>query len=811
MSERTQVLKSRIVYKSTISKKFKSTETYDKDIPPEPEAKAQVRLCLERARLMTESYKASEGEPEIIRRAKSLAHILENMTIYINEDELIVGNIASDSRSYSFFPEQSYQWLTKALENGLRSILDDKGREEYKKIVKYWEHKSVTERVEAIVPARVADYIHWNGLGWSHHFELCKPADMLNIDKLFKFGLNGIAAQVEERLKELESETLPVEEYIEQKNTLEAMLITLRAACNFGRRYAAKAGELASIETDSKRKEELNKLVEICNWVPANPPRTLWEAIESCWLVMQISKGIEAPGQGAGIRLDVLMNPYYRKDKEEGRITREEAQELVECLLIKFAERGYLRAPGAASTGAGMSELQDLNIGGVLADGSDATNEFSFITLDAAEAIHTAEPTIALRYHPGISHELIDRAIDVLRTGVGYPAFFNDSAVIPYLLTWGASLEEARNWAVWNCVSISLVGKVSNPWTSPNLGVISLGKCLELALYQGKDKDKYTGKQLGAETPYPGTFTCIEDVIDAFLAQAAFVAEKMVTIDNILNYMHSRYLPRPFSSTLLDDCVEKGKDCTRWAYHSRPFVLMAGSTNAANSLAAIQKFVFDEKAITMEELIEACRTNFEGKEELRQRLLNQVPKFGNDDDYVDRFAREVHARANAEFAKFKSIFGYPFNFYGSIASGYLYLSRGCGATPDGRKDSESFADAVVSPSAGTDKKGPTAVLNSVAKIPPSLYPTLLNQKFLPQYLQGEYKKTFAQYLRTWADLGIFHIQFNVVTKEDLLAAQAHPEKYSDLVVRVAGYSAYFTDLATELQNEIIARAAQQFR
>jgi formate C-acetyltransferase len=344
----------------------------------------------------------------------------------------------------------------------------------------------------------------------------------------------------------------------------------------------------------------------------------------------------------------------------------------------------------------------------------------------------------------------------------------------------------------------------------PNYGVIDLAKCLELAMYQGKDKDVYTGRQLGAKTPDPRTFKNINDVMDAYLAQVRFFAEKICKISNIGHYFYTQYLQRPFTSAaIFDGCVERGKDCTQWEHCNVENILMCGSSNTANSLAVIKKFVFDEKIISMEELIDACKNNFEGKEDLRQRLTNEAPKFGNDDDYVDMIAREVHLKSNEEFMNFKDYFGFPLILDGSIAGGYFGFSIGCGALPDGKKDSEPCADAVMSPSAGTDKRGPTAVIKSVSKVIPT-YAHLFNQKFLPQYLEGDNKKLFAQYLRTWADLGCWHVQFNVVNRDTLLDAQKHPENYSNLVVRVAGYSAYFVELSKEIQDDIIRRTEQSF-
>jgi pyruvate formate-lyase/glycerol dehydratase family glycyl radical enzyme len=801
MNKRIQMLKNELHYKSNVVKRVDTTGQ------PYTTVRPGSKLCLDRTRLMTESYKSTEGQPEVIRRAKALAHVLENTTIYIQDGELIVGNFESTPESFSFYVEHGYKWLTRALEDGLSELLDERGKEEYKKVVQYWEGKTLEDRALAFIPRRLHEYLSY-GPAHVPNFAQPQPGEILNIGKLFKLGLNGIMKQVAARLEELEAGTLPAKEYVEQRHNLEANLIALKAAVRFGKRYGALARELASKQTDKKRKEELNRIAEVCDRVPDNPPMTLQEAMQSYWFCMLIAKQFEVRGQGAGHRLDLLLNPFYQKDKQEGRITKEEAQELLECLFIKICTWGALLDPRMSIHGTGISQLRAINIGGITPEGDDATNEFSFMILDAAQSLHLPEPNIVLRYHPKISPELVLKAIDVMRTGIGYPAFFNDTTVIPWLISKGISPEEAKDYGIWSCVAPSIPGR--NIGTNrPNSGSISLGKCLELALFRGKDKDTFTAKQLGPKTPDPKTFTSIGDVMDAFLTQVNYFSEKLCSIYDFLQIIHEQYLQRPFASTLLDGCVEKGKDCTSWQYNMLMGMLMAGSTNTANALAAIKKFVFDDKSITMEELVEACKTNFEGKEELRLRLLNEAPKFGNDDDYVDMLAKEVHIKGNAEVAKHRNLFGFPSLFDGGIVAGYFGISVGCGALPDGKKDSEPFADAVLSPAAGTDKKGPTSVLKSVSKVIPT-YPHLLNQKFLSQFLEGENKKIFAQYLKAWADLGIWHVQFNVISKDVLLDAQSHPEKHSDLIVRVAGFSAYFVDLTPEVQNDIIRRAEQRF-
>jgi formate C-acetyltransferase len=501
------------------------------------------------------------------------------------------------------------------------------------------------------------------------------------------------------------------------------------------------------------------------------------------------------------------MNPYYQRDLKEGRITKDQAQELLEFLWIKMDEFGLLEPPELHGLQSGGTWYQTMNLGGMTKDGDDATNDMSFLMLDATESIRTLQPTFALRYHPKINPGIVYRTIDLLRTGIGFPAIFNDSTIIPFITNRGIPLEDAREYGIYACVLWSIPGK--NMRKFPNPGCLSAGKCLMLALYQGMDK--FTGKQIGCMTPDVSSFSCIEDVLDAYGKQVEFVFDKMAKIDNIGRSLYRRYLQRPFTSALFDGCIEKGKDMTAWTYHAYNPTLVAGTVNVVDSLAAIKKFVFDDKILTMKELVEACENNFEGREDLRQRLINEAPKFGNDDDYVDSLAREVYIRTSKEVAKSKDLYGASWCIDGSLGGGHYSIGRGCGATPDGRKDNEAFADATLSPMAGMDKNGPTAVIKSTSKIDPLMTQTLLlNQKFLPQFLEGENKKVFADYLKTWADLGHWHVQFNVVSKGTLLDAQQRPEDYSDLIVRVAGYSAYFVDLSKGVQDDIIARTEQRF-
>lgn len=811
MSERTKVLKKNVHIKAVNFREFKSSPIFRAPILAQIDFRPGTKLCLERARLITQYWQSSEGEPVAIRRAKALTHILHNVTVYIQDGELIVGNFASTPYSLPLHPDLGDEWVGPALDNGLREMLDEEEKREYRGILDYWKDKSLVYRMREALPEHLKPYTGYNGAFYSWAGRKARADETPNLKELLSIGLNGIIRKIKARMRWLEShiDELDPKDYIERKRNLEAMAIALKAGIKFSKRYANEARRMARKEKDEKRKTELLKIAEVCDWVPGNPPRTIWEALQAFFFINLIPMQYEFHGQGFGNRLDVLLNPIYQKEKEEGKITYEEAQELMECFLIKLSERGHLVHPNAVGASSGNSDWTDITICGMTTEGDDATNEVSFMVLDAAKEVQVPVPTIALRYHPKISEEVILKAIDVLRTGIGYPAFFNDSAAIPWLMGKGASLEHAREWVIPSCVNAQIPGMATRTYWA-HVGNINFSKCLELALYQGKDKPMYTGKQIGTKTDDPRTFSCIEDMMDAYLAQVRFIGNILSKMTRIAFAVVDESCRRPFASAFIDGCIEEGKDCASYHRGHMTTTLDTGLTNVADSLGVIKKLVFDDQAISMNELIDACWNNWEGKEELRQICINKAPKFGNGEDYADLIARDVHLKTNAELMKCKCYHGSPIMVNGSVAGGYYGFSKACGATPDGRKDGESLADALISPMAGRDRKGPTAVLQSVGKITPT-YNNLLNQKFLPTFLEGQNKVIFAKYLKTWADLGCYHIQFNVVNRDTLLDAQAHPENYTDLIVRVAGYSAYFVDLEKGQQDDIIQRTEQSFQ
>ena len=747
-------------------------------------------LDLERAKLLTESYKQTEGMPMVLRRALGLRYILENMTLYIRPGELIVGNFASTPDSVVHYPEFSYKWVERETAPGqiYSDMLNDEQRRELKAIDKYWENLAIHHLHKNIIPKEL--YNEFYVFNW----ESATP----KFESLFKLGLKGIIREANERLERLEKEWLAGsnngEEYVHKKQFLQSVIITMEGAINWARRYAELARDKAESIEDLVRKEELEQIAKNCDWIPENPPRTLQEALQFYWLIHLIINFIDVPMVGDGIRFDVCFNPYYEDDLKEKRLTRAQAQELVECIFVKSQETGFLHPPIWSGAGGGAIGFQTITIGGTDSEGKDITNEMTYIVLDAMNNVRTVTPPLALRWNNKIPKKLVEKAIEVISTGMPQPAFFNDNVNITRLVSFGVPLEDAQNYSINNCMVPTIPGKNFNhrsAWAT----AIPLPQELTKTL-----------KKLGE------TATSVEELIEDFTENYKFRVKKLVFLSNIADSLYKDYVPRPFLSGILDDSIERAQDVREWNYlpDYRDIVIL-GLNNVADSFAAIKKLVFDEKKVTMKELSEALKRNWRGKYEELRKMFIDAPKFGNDDDYVDLISRRLGKMVMTETMKCKTNLGTPCIPDGTVASAFWFLGKGCEATPDGRKARETLHDGSISPVGGRDKKGPTAVLKSVSKVDPLVsWNHLFNQSFMPQYLKGHNAEVFAQYLKTWADLGIHHIQFNAVGREILEDAQKNPENYFNLMVRVAGYSAYFVDLSKDLQDSIIARTPQCF-
>lgn len=764
-------------------------------------------MCIERARIVTETYKKTAGEPIEIRRAKAIADVLNKMTIFIQKDQLIVGNQASKLRSVPLFPETEALYLEKEIDlfekrEQDRVIVPPAVKKELlEEIVPFWKGKTIQEMALKAMPERTREIVGLENQIFSVGIHLTGSIGHIIADyeKVLNKGFKGLKQEVLEKLETLDI-TSPG--YGEKYNFYQAELILCDAVVNWAHRYGDEAKMLAEKETDEKWKKELETIADICSRVPENPPTNFREAIQTLWfehLVLYIEQNGLAVSVG---RFDQYMYPFYKSSVEKGEISKDGAQELLECLWVKFTEVMRAYDYEGAKYYAGFSISENLVLGGVDKDGNDVTNELSFMCLKAEADTKLSQPNLSVRIHENTPEDFFMAAAKLSSTGRSKPEFFNDRIAIPMLVSIGVPLEEARDYSISGCVEA--VPPHCSGMTNAAMG--NIGKALELALNNGKCR--LTGKQIGPKTGDPTKFSSIDDVFEAFKDQVAAYVREMVSAINIIEKTHAKYQPLPYFSLLMDDCVEKALDITaggaRYNYTGPQAV---GFGNVANSMAAIKKLVFEEKKVTMEELVNALDKNFYGQEILRQTLINKAPKWGNDDDYVDNLGKEVAKIYCDEVSKYKNTRGgiYRPGIYSVSAN--VPLGSHVAALPDGRKSREALADGIA-PQHGTELNGPTAVVRSAAKLDHMKIHngTILNQKFSPKLMETEEGKTALKNLiKTYFDIGGWHIQFNVVDAETLKKAQKDPDKYKGLIIRVAGYSAFFVELDKGVQDDIIDR------
>ncbi|HBN26891.1 MAG TPA: hypothetical protein DD405_05440 [Desulfobacteraceae bacterium] len=769
-----------------------------------------IKLDLERAKLLTDSYKQTEDKPIPIRRAKAFENILKNMTVFIRDKELLVGNFARDLKSVTHYPELQWRWVEKTTAPGqvYGELLDDGQWEELKDLHKYWQSRAIHGMERQYLPKGMEDAWRFKGeYLFSYHWEHSTP----NYEKLFTIGLKGILDEIEQRAEKLNKEavsfTINASEYADKKIFLDGAKISVSAVVNWIRRYADLAAEKAENENTPERKKELSQIAENCKTISQNPPETFQQALQLYWFIHLLVNFIELPQVGSGIRLDKVTTRFYENDLKEERLTRESAQELVENLYVKFLETGFLHPPIWTGVGGGGLGWQSITIGGVDKNGNDVCSEVTNIILDAMQEIKTVAPPLSFRWHDKLQKKTIDKVIETLASGLSEPAIFNDKMMLQRLMAYGVPIKEARDYSINTCMWWVIPGK-NICFRASNSGQFSLPKMLVLALNQGKTFD---GIQLSCDSPDPSTFNSLDDIIDAFMIHFRHNLKRLLMVSNIGDELYKKYLPRPFLSSLLDGCIERAQDCRDWVYEpDYRDVMLIGINNVANSLAALKKIIFDDKKATLLEVIDALKNNWEGKEALLKDCLD-APKFGNDDDYVDLICRDISIQLTEEVSTHKTIYGTNWCVDGSAATSPFMLGTMCEATPDGRKDKDPFHDGTISPSMGTDLNGPTATLKSVSKVDPVLaWNQLFNQTFQPEFLKGPYADVFENYLRTFGDLGVHHVQFSIVGKELLQEAQDYPENHPDLLVRVCGYSAYFVDMSRDVQNWLMDRTAQSF-
>ena len=809
-----------------------------------------------RATLLTESYKESEGEPIITRRAKAFAHILKNIPIIIRDLELVVGSTTLAPRSCQTYPEFSFQWLedefdTVATRSADPFYISDKTKSELREVHKYWKGKTTSELATSFMAPEALRAIEHNIFTTGNYFYNGVGHVTVQYDKVLAIGYEGI---IEEARQELSKCKVSDADYATKSHFLNAVILSCEAVIGYAKRYSVLAKEMAATCQDSVRKAELLQIAKNCERVPAKGATGFYEACQSFWFVQQLLQ-IESSGHSISPgRFDQYMYPYYKMDMDKGAITREFAQELMDCIWVKLNDLNKCRDAASAEGFAGYSLFQNLIAGGQNADGKDATNDLSYMCIQASMHVHLPQPSFSVRVWNGTPHEFMIKAGELTRTGLGQPAYYNDEVIIPSLMSRGLTLEDARSYNIIGCVEPQVAGKTEG-WH--DAAFFNMCRPLELVFSNGVDK----GEQISIATGDVETMTTFEQFFDAYKAQMEYNIGLMVNSDNAIDVAHAVRCPLPFLSCMVDDCMKRGKSVQEGgAVYNFTGPQGFGVANMADSLYVIKKLVYDEQKVTMAEMKQALKDNFGqglsaddvaglatqvvesmkaagvkvGSEEIAKviqtivsesvslkkkarydeilEMIEAVPKFGNDNEEVDAFAREVAYTYTKPLETFKNPRGGMYQAGLYPVSANVPLGAQTGATPDGRLAYRPVADGV-SPSAGKDVHGPTAAANSVSRLDHFIASngTLFNQKFHPSALSGRAGlENFAALIRSYFDQKGSHMQFNVVSRETLLDAQAHPENYKHLVVRVAGYSALFTTLSRSLQDDIINRTEQGF-
>jgi formate C-acetyltransferase len=812
---RTAALRAALKWKAAVVKDFE--EVFLGLAKCEFRNGESIRVDVDRARLITESFRETDGQPWASRQAKAFAHLCDKLPIFIKAGELIVGDPNGAPDKLRWHPEISSDFMVEAVSTGnFSEMVTDAEREEIiSEICGFWHGRSVADRIRAVLPKDLCPDV-FEGLATpieAKLWEMGIVSQTHDYPALFRDGVQARIETAERKLKELNERAheTPPAEYLEKQTNWEAMVLSGRGILRFAQRYAELARSLAAAEGDDTHKGELQELAAILDQVPARPARNFREAIQFYWITEVAARFIAGNGIGGAQRIDQILWPYYEADMRAGRITRGQALELIECLFLKIQELGIaLEWPVTFTGKAGGDVFFTLSICGTKDDGSDASNDLSCLAMEALCNLHINQPPLAVRYHQNISPKVVERAIDLLHLGMGHPSWFREDLIEKWALLRGYSPEDAKNAQVGGCVTNQITNRYMLSSGTPGLGGMLLPKVLEETLREGGD----AGNEDRPDKPWtkdPRQMRSADELLDAFLQRTLFYAKQMTLAWNLAQQVLMSTNPDPVNSLLLGEPLERGVDLKKLhkEYDTYPTIFCLGLITTADSLAAVQKLVFDEQKYTMDELLAALGEDWEGNEAMRQDFLN-APKYGNDDDWADAWAVKLATRFEQTISQVADAWGYKLISDGGTAAGYQTAGMACGPTPDGRKAMAVFADGSRSPMAGADHNGPTAVLNSAAKIP-FLHTELFNQRFMPVFFENDNKPLFAAYLQEWYEKGtIPHIQFNVVNSAVLREAQEHPDNHQDLQVRVAGYSAFWIDLPKGTQDSIIARTEHQF-
>ena len=762
-------------------------------------------LSIERALIETAFYKENYGTmPVAILRARNFYEICKKKTIYIGDEELIVGERGPLPKAVPTFPEltcHSVEDLHTLNERELqRYTISQEDIDTYEReVIPYWQGKTQRERIFNHVSKEWEEAYH---AGVFTEFMEQRAAGHTAMDgKMYHEGLLDVKARIEKRISELDYIYDP--EATDKQQELEAMAISCDAAILFAERHAALAEEKAAKEQNPQRKKELEKIPDVCRWVPAHAPRDLWEAIQMYWFVhlgtVTELNGWDSMNPG---HIDQHLWPFYQKGIEDGTLTRDKAKELLSCLWIKFNNQPAPPKVGVTALESGTdNDFTNINIGGVDRNGENATNDLSYMILEIQEELHELQPGLSIHIAQNTPDEFLLEGIKVIRQGHGYPSIFNPDTYVQEMVRAGKTIEDAREGGCSGCIEVGAFGKEAYLLT----GYLNTPKILEITLNNGIDPQ--TGKKLGLETGEPRSFKTFEELYEAWHKQMVYFVNLKLSVNNYIERMFSLYAPATFLSLYIDDCIEKGKDYySGGARYNTTYIQCTGLGTITDCFTTLKKHVFEDKRYTMEEMLDACASNWENGEKMRQYIRNHTPFFGNDDAYADTIAVRVYDDL------VKAIEGRPNTRGGKTQLNMLsttchnYFGSVCGATPNGRFAHFAISDGT-SPAHGSDSHGPTAVIKSLGKLDQTKSGgTLLNVRFVPQLLKrDEDQRKLASLIRTYFKFGGHHIQFNIVDTATLHDAQKHPEEYRDLLVRVAGYSDYFNDMTEQLQNEIIAR------
>jgi pyruvate formate-lyase len=764
----------------------------------------EAYISSERAELMTEFYRLAGKSSVPVQRALAFKYILERKEICINEGELIVGERGPAPKATYTYPELCCHSLEDL------DILDSRPkisfkvshqvREAYEKqIIPYWEGRSMRDLIftEMSEEWKAA----YNAGIFTEFMEQRAPGHTVLDDKIYRLGFLDFITDIDAHLARLDY--LNDAEAYHKQEELKAMRICAEGIILFAQRYADKAKKLAQAENDALRKAELEKIAEICSHVPAHAPRNFWEALQAYWFVhLGVITELNTWDAFNPGRLDQHLYPFYKKEISEGTLTEEDAKELLQCFWVKFNNQPAPPKVGVTAEESGTyTDFANINSGGLKADGSDGVNDVTYLVLDVIDEMRLLQPSSNIQLSKKNPDRFLRRAARIIRKGWGQPSVFNADTVVEELLRQGKAIEDARQGGTSGCVEAGAFGKESYILT----GYLNLPKVFELVLHNGIDPK--TGQQLGLETGDPKEFSSYEELFAAFKKQLHYFIDIKVKGSNIIERLYAAYMPSPFLSIVISDCIAKAKDYNDGgARYNSNYIQGVGLGSLTDTLSGIRCHVFDQKDLPMEQLLKALEDNFSGHEGVRQLLMNKTPHFGNDQDYADEVMVEIFNAYYAEVNGRPNTKGGVYRIDMLPTTCHVYFGSVIGATADGRLAGEPLSEGI-SPVQGLDRLGPTAVIKSASKLDHARTGgTLLNIKFTPQVLEGEEGlDKLAQLVRSYFKLGGHHIQFNVVSAKTLRAAQKEPEKYRDLIVRVAGYSDYFCDLSEALQEEIISR------